>query len=271
MCRVLGVSRPAYHQSLRRQPSQRARDDLALREQIRELHVQHQRRIGAVKTWHLLRRAGVAAGKHRVARLRRQEGLEAARKQRFRVMQKHQHTEPPAADLVKRRFEPNAPNKVWVSDITSIRTVEGWVHLAIVLDLYARVLVGWALAANQTAELPIAAMRMALARRRPSPGCIGHSDQGSVYGSTSYRAVLADAGMFPSMSRRGNCHDNAVAESFFSNLKNELSHGRRFETRAEAMRAIAEYIELYYNRRRLHQSLGYRTPAEAEMQFVAPH
>lgn len=271
MCRVLGVSRPAYHQWLKRPPSQRARDDVALREKIHQLHTQHHQRIGAVKTWHLLTRAGVAAGKHRVARVRRQEGLEAARKQRFRVMHRHQQTEPPAADLVKRRFEPSSPNKVWVSDITSIRTVEGWVHLAIVLDLYARVLVGWALAANQTVELPIAAMRMALARRRPLPGCIAHSDQGSVYGATSYRDVLSEAGMRPSMSRRGNCHDNAVAESFFSNLKNELSHGRRFETRKEAMHALADYIELYYNRRRLHQSLGYRTPAEAEVQFVAPH
>lgn len=271
MCRVLGVSRPAYHQSLKRPLSQRTREDLALRAQIRQLHIQHHQRIGAIKTWHLLKRVGIVAGKHRVARLRRLEGLEASRKQRFRVMQQHQHTEPAAADLVKRRFEPKEPNKVWVSDITSIRTVEGWVHLAIVLDLYARVLVGWAVSANQTAELPIAAMRMALARRRPNPGCIGHSDQGSVYGAASYRAVLADASMCPSMSRRGNCHDNAVAESFFSNLKNELSHGRRFETRTEAMRAIAEYIELYYNRRRLHQSLGYRTPAEAEMQFLTQH
>ena len=264
LCRVLEVSRSGYYAARVRLPSRRSTEDLALREKIAAVHQQHRKAPGALKTWRLLSRQGVVCGKHRVARLRKLDGIEANRKMRFRVMRTHQKTEPPAPDLVQRRFVTMAPNKIWVSDMTTIHTREGWIHLAIVLDLFARRIVGWAIGATQEATLPIAAMKMAVALRSPAAGLICHSDQGSVYGSSRYRQLLIDNGLLASMSRKGNCHDNAVAESFFSNLKNELTHNGIYQTRVEARQAIGEYIELYYNRQRLHQTLRYQTPAETE-------
>ena len=267
LCRVLGVSRSSYYAALARPASRRSTADIALRQNIVEVH-QRQRKVpGAVKCWLLLKEQGIACGKHRVARLRKDAGLQAKRTARFRVMEKHQHTEPPAPDLVKRQFTVAAPNKVWVSDITTIRTCEGWVHVAIVLDLFSRLVVGWAIDRTQAATLPIAALRMAIAQRKPAASLICHSDQGSVYGSRAYRQVLTDHQLLPSMSRRGNCHDNAVAESFFSNLKNEMTHHAIYETRQEAKDEISEYIELYYNRERLHQTLRYRTPAAIDASY----
>jgi putative transposase len=183
---------------------------------------------------------------------------------KFRVMHAHQNTEPAAPDLVKRQFEVAAANRVWVGDITFINTREGFVHLAIYLDLYARAVVGWAMDTRQTASLPIAALKMAIDQREPSPGLICHTDQGSVYSSKEYRGVLLLNDIRPSMSRRGNCHDNAVAESFFSTLKNELTRHTIYDTRAEAMAAISEYIELYYNLLRPHTTLGGYSPMQAE-------
>lgn len=217
-----------------------------------------------VRTWKLLQAENIACGKHRVARLRKLDGIEARRMTKFRIMHAHQHTEPPAPDRLKRNFHATAPNQVWVSDITSILTREGWVHLAIVLDLHARAVVGWAIDANQQAALPIRALEQALARRRPAPGLICHSDQGSVYSSGEYTNLLARHQILPSMSRRGNCHDNAVAESFFSTLKNELTHHTTYPSRAAATTAISNYIELYYNPLRPHTTLRYRSPMQAE-------
>jgi transposase InsO family protein len=234
------------------------------------VHQQHGKVPGAVKCWRLLNEQGVACGKHRIARLRKLDGIEARRKARFRVMRTYQKTEPPAPDLVKRAFTVVAPNKVWVSDITTIRTREGWIHLAIVLDLYARLVVGWSIDSTQSVTLPIAALRMALAQRKPAAGLICHTDQGSVYGAATYRQVLSDHDLLASMSRRGNCHDNAVAESFFSNLKNEITHHTTYDTRQEAKDAISNYIEVYYNRQRLHQTLRYRTPAAVDASFQRP-
>ncbi|AVR95057.1 hypothetical protein C9I28_11880 [Pseudoduganella armeniaca] len=249
----------------------RSREDLTLRQQIRSLHDSHRHALGAVKTWRLLNASGIVCGKHRVTRLRKIEAIEAKRKSKFRVMRAHQHTEPPAPDLLKRAFTVTAPNKVWVSDITTIHTREGWVHLAIVLDLFARRIVGWAMNQCQDASLPIAALRMAYAQRKPEPGLICHTDQGSVYGSKLYRAVLDERGLKASMSRRGNCHDNAVAESWFSTLKNELTRHTMYETRASAIAEIASFIELYYNRRRPHQTLRYLSPMEVEKLYPAPN
>jgi len=186
---------------------------------------------------------------------------------RFRVMQAKERVQPPALDLVKRAFQVDAPNKVWVGDITSLRTREGWIHLAIVLDLFARRVVGWAMNSTQAATLPMAALNMALAQRQPSAGLIFHSDQGTVYGCNDYRELLQKHGVLASMSRKGNCHDNAVAESFFSNLKNEVMHDRLFACREEARAVVNDYIEMYYNRSRLHQTLGYQTPVQVEKQF----
>lgn len=267
LCRVLGVSRSGYYAACTRAPSVRSTEDIALRAQIRDLHDGQRQIPGALKTWKLLQDGGFTCGKHRVGRLRKLDGIEARRKARFRVMRTYQKVLPPAPNLVKRAFEVTAPNKVWVGDITTIRTREGWIYLAIVLDLYARRVVGWAIGATQAATLPVAALKMAVAQRRPPAGLICHTDQGSVYGSEMYRQLLADHGLQASMSRRGNCHDNAVAESFFSNLKNEITHHTTYDSRLAAKTAIAEYIEVYYNRQRLHQTLRYSTPADFEARY----
>jgi putative transposase len=183
LCRVLGVCRSGFYAFQQRQPSRRSQEDQALRVQIVRLHQSHRQALGAVKTWKMLKNEGIDCGKHRIARLRRLDGIEASRKAKFRVMHAHQHTEPPAPDLLKRAFMVPVPNKVWVADITTINTREGWLHLAIVLDLFARRVVGWAMGAKQNAELPISAIKMAIAQRQPNTGLICHTDQGSVYGS----------------------------------------------------------------------------------------
>lgn len=239
-------------------------EDLALLEHIRRVHELHRRSLGAVRTWKLLASESIVCGKHRVARLRKLDGIAAMRMTKFRVMHTHQNSEPPAPDRVKRGFNVSAPNRVWVCDITTINTREGWLHLALVLDLYARKVVGWSMNARQQAALPIAALERAIAQRAPRPGLICHTDQGSVYGSNEYREVLARHHLIPSMSRRGNCHDNAVAESFFSTLKNELTRHTIYKTRDTARAAISDYIELYYNPLRPHTTLKYRSPMQVE-------
>lgn len=267
MCRVLEVHRSGFYSFIKRAPSLHSREDLVLRQEILKIHTEHRWTPGAVKTWLLLNARGIRCGKHRVARLRHVEGIQSCRSKRFRVMQAMERTNPPAPDLVKREFAVSAPNQVWVGDMTAIRTKEGWVHLAIVLDLFARRVVGWSMANTQATTLPIAALQMAVVQRNPAAGLIFHSDQGTVYGSTTYREMLAKHGIKPSMSRKGNCHDNAVAESFFSSLKNEIMHEHQFTNRAEAMAIVADYIEMFYNRTRLHQTLRYQAPAAVEAQF----
>jgi putative transposase len=264
LCHALNVSRSGFYAARNRPASRRSAEDLHLREQISRLHALHRQGLGTIRTWKLLSEEGIVCGKHRVARLRKLDGIVAMRTDKFRVMHAHQNSEPPAPDLLKRAFMVPSPNRVWVGDITTIHTVEGWLHLAIVLDLFARRVVGWAMDGRQQAALPIAALEMAFACRKPAAGLICHTDQGSVYGSNDYKAVLTQHHAKPSMSRRGNCHDNAVAESFFSTLKNELTHHTIYQTRAEAMAAISDYIELYYNPVRPHTTLKYRSPVQAE-------
>lgn len=264
MCRVLQVGRSSYYAARARGPSAHSLEDLELRAHLVALHAEHHQVPGALKAWHLLNKKGIVCGKHRVARLRDVEGIEARRRTKFRVMREHQPTVPPAADLLQRNFSVIAPDRVWVSDITTVNTRAGWLHLAIVLDLFARRVVGWAMSGVQNASLPVAALNMAILMRQPEPGLICHTDQGSVYGARIYKDLLSSRDLLASMSRRGNCHDNAVAESFFSNLKNEMTHHTIYETRQQAKEAIADYIEVYYNRLRPHQTLGYRTPFETE-------
>lgn len=267
MCRLLGVSKSGFYAACARTPSQRSREDLALRDKIKAMHALHRLAIGGLKMWRLLNEQGEICGKHRVARLRKIEDIQASRKKRFRVMRDHQKAEPAAPDLVQRAFKVAAPNQIWVGDMTVVQTREGWLNLAIVLDLYARVVVGWSMGSTQAASLPIAALNMAIERRRPQANLICHTDQGSVYHATAYRELLAQHGLRASMSRRGNCHDNAVAESFFSNLKNEITHHTIYATRADATAAITDYIDVYYNRMRPHQTLGYRTPNAVEAHY----
>lgn len=267
LCRVLEISRSVYYAFKKARPSLRSLEDLAMRAAIVRINAAHRWAPGAVKMWHLLKAEGIECGKHRVIRLRKLESIQTTRIKRFRVMQAMERVQPPAPDLVQRGFQVDAPNKVWVGDITSLRTKEGWIHLAIVLDLFARRIVGWSMDTTQAATLPMAALSMALVQRKPSAGLIFHSDQGTVYGSHDYRELLQAHGVLASMSRKGNCHDNAVAESFFSNLKNEVMHDRLFASREEARAVVNNYIEVYYNRQRLHQTLGYQTPVAVEAAF----
>ena len=264
LCRVLAVSRSGFYAWRGRPESQRVRNDRALLAQIAQVHCASREAYGAVKTWHALRARGVACGRHRVARLRRQAGIEAKRTRRFRVTTQSRHRYPVATNLLDRAFAVSQPNRVWVGDITFIPTQAGWLYLAVLEDLFARRIVGWAMSRYIDRELVTEALTMALERRRPTPGLVHHTDQGRQYATESYQQRLLAHGIHPSMSRKGDCFDNACAESVISTLKNELVHHRQFATREEAQTAIFEFIEVFYNRQRLHQTLGYRSPAEFE-------
>lgn len=258
------VSRSGYYDWCNRSPSARAQANQALLAHIRAVHAQHRGAYGALKTWHALHAAGIACGKHRVARLRQAAGIEAQRKRRFRVTVEHHYTAKAAPDLVQRQFHTIRPDRVWVGDMTFIRTRQGWLHLVVLLDLFSRKVVGWSMGERATAALHRAALAMAILQRRPAAGLVHHTDRGVVYSAPIYRELMAQAGMQPSMNGKKTPYDNAVAESFFSNLKNEWIHHHDFVTREEAKLAIFDYIECFYNRNRIHQTLGYRTPDEVE-------
>jgi putative transposase len=260
LCRVLRVSRSAYYARRHRPESHRAREDRRLLVHIHAAHRETREAYGAVKLWRALQQRGLACGRHRVARLRRQAGLVARRVRRFRV----------TANCLQRAFTISHPNRVWVGDITFIATRAGWLHLAVVMDLFARRVVGWAMSADIDGALVRQALEMALAQRRAPHGLIHHTDQGRQYADGNYQRVLQAHGMIPSMSRKGDCFDNACAESFFSTLKNELVHHTTFHTREEARTAVFDYIEVFYNRQRLHQTLGYLAPVEYERRAGVP-
>lgn len=266
LCRILGVACSGYYDWKARGESGRSKQDRGLLAQIEEVHRVSRESYGAVKTWRELNMRGIACGKHRVARLRRQAGIEARRKRRFRVIVENHHTAPAAPDLVQRKFDVAIPDQVWVGDGTFIRTRQGFLHLAVLLDLHSRRIVGWGMGDRPNLLPVMSALDMALLHRQPGRGLIHHTDQGTLYAARAYREKLLMHGMRPSMSRRGNCYDNAVAESFFSTLKNELVHYCDFRTRDEARTAIFEYIEVFYNRQRRHQTLGYLSPVQFEQQ-----
>jgi putative transposase len=267
LCRSLGVSRSGYYDWSTRRPSQRDCSDARLLKSIEAIHKAHRGAYGALKTYKQLQAQGISAGKHRVARLRSQAGIEARRKQRFRVSVEHHKTPEAAPDLLNRAFTAPAPDKVWVGDMTFIRTRQGWLHLAMLLDVYSRRVVGWAMGDRPNGPLHESALAMALEQRRPAAGLIHHTDRGILYRTSSYRAMMVQAGIRASMSGRKSAYDNAMAESFFSNLKNELVHHCDFATREEAKTAIFDYIELFYNRRRIHQSLNYHCPVQFERMY----
>ena len=270
LCAALGVSRSGYYGWRQRPPSVRTQEDQQLLLALRQVHHQSREQYGALKLWRALQQAGIACGRHRVARLRRAHGLEARRVRRFRISVEHHHLPPPAPNRLQQCFVTTGVNRVWVGDLTMIPTRTGWLYLAVLLDLYSRRVVGWALRPTPEKQITLAALQMALTTRRPQPGLIHHSDQGAQYTSGAYRQLLEAHGLVASMSRKGNCYDNAVAESFFSTLKNELIHHRTYQTREEASRDIFLFIEGFYNRQRLHQSLGYRSPLVFEQQGNDP-
>lgn len=263
LCRVMQVSRSGYY-AWRDRPAKSNAQTSELLSQIRRVHTQSRQAYGAKKTWLALKSQGVACGKHSVARLRKQAGIEARRKRRFRITVENHSTAPAAPNLVQQQFRVDRPNHIWVGDMTFIRTRQGWLYLAILLDLYSRRVVGWSMSDRPDLALIMNALDMALEQRQPRTGLIHHTDQGPIYAARKYRERMAAHGIQPSMSAKGNAYDNAVAESFFGNLKNEVIHHIDFESRDKARAAVFDYIELFYNRSRMHQSLGYVSPVEFE-------
>ncbi len=271
MCRALQVSRSGYYAWVARQrtPSNKQLADTQLLQHINAVHTKFRQAYGAVKTWQHLNKTGIACGKHRVARLRAEAGIEAKRKARFRVTVEHHKMPAPAPDLINRAFTKAAPNQAWVGDMTFIRTRQGWLHLAVLLDLYSRKVVGWSMGNKADTVLHQAALSMAITQRQPKAGLIHHTDRGSVYHAAPYRAQLVSSQILQSMNGKKTAYDNAVAESFFSNLKNEWVHHHDFKTREEASLAIFDYIECFYNSQRIHQTLNYQTPNEVEKLYHA--
>ncbi len=267
MCRHLGVSRAGFYAWRERPPSLRELDDERLLALIRAIHDESKGRYGSPRVRRELAAKGVHASKHRVARLMQENGLRGRRRRRFRHTTDSNHALPVAPNTLAQDFTVDAPNRVWVTDITYIPTREGWLYLAAILDRYSRRVVGWSMSDRITRQLTLDALAMALRARAPDTGLLHHSDRGSQYASADYQAALAAAGIACSMSRKGNCYDNAVAESFFATLKTELVHDADWATRAEARSAIFEYLEVFYNRRRRHSSIGYVSPEEFELKY----
>ena len=270
LCAVMGVSRSGYYAWRRRPASARAAANGRLLERMQQLHRQTQARYGAVKLWHALLASGLACGRHRVARLRHVHGLEARRMRRFRLVVEQHPCAPPAPTRLQQVFVAPAVNRIWVGDMTAIATRAGWLYLAVLLDLYSRRVIGWAMSAKPDQHVALEAVRMARVSRRPHRGLMHHTDQGATYTSGAYQQRLAEHGMAASMSRKGNCYDNAVAESYFSTLKNELVHERDYHTREDARAEIFEFIEVFDNRQRLHQTRGYVSPEQFETPNPVP-
>jgi transposase InsO family protein len=267
MCKVLRVGHSGYYAWAKRPSSTRAQANQALLELIRDAYQNSRQSYGSPRLHRALRQQGIACGRHRVARLMHASGLCARPKRRFhpRTTQRADYVVP-APNRLNQDFAASAPNQKWASDFTYIQTGEGWLYLAVVLDLFSRRVVGWAMRETMDTELVAAALRMAMEDRQPGAGLLHHSDQGCQYTATAYLACLTTAHSQLSMSRVGNCYDNAVVESFFSTLKAE-SVTAPFHTRAEARTTIFEYLEVWYNRQRLHSALGYRSPVDFEHQF----
>jgi putative transposase len=265
ICRVLGVNRTSFHDWERRPPSDRALQDAWLTEKIKQIHVASRGVYGSPRIHAELRlEHGIRVGRKRVARLMKAAAISGIKPpKRWRTTIRVPGVEP-ATDLVERAFRPDAPNVLWVADITYLRTGEGWLHLAAVQDTYSRQIVGWSMATHMRSTLVVDALQMALARRRPGPGLIHHSDQGSQYVSLAFGWAARQAGIAISMGSRGDAYDNAVAETFFATLKKELVNRRSWPSRLELQSAVFEYIEAFYNRQRRHSTLGMVSPAEYE-------
>jgi len=270
MCRVLQVSRSGYYAWCKRPAAERRRQDQRLTLEVAAIHAESRGRYGSPRVHAELHQRGQRIARKRVARLMRTAGLRARVRRRFRCTTDSQHAMAIKGNLLARRFAVSAPNRGWVSDITYLWTLEGWLYLAVVLDLFSRRVVGWSLSERLERGLALDALGMALKGRQPSRAMLHHSDRGSQYASHEYQQLLAAHGILSSMSRKGNCWDNAVAESFFATLKIELVYQTQWRTRQEARSAVFEYIELFYNRQRRHSALGYLCPSEFEQRHLDP-
>jgi transposase InsO family protein len=265
MCRVLEVTRSGFYAWLKSVPSARARTEERLRGEVRAIHKMSDGSYGSPRIHAELRASGERVGRKRVARLMSQEGLRGKKRRRFKVTTNSNHTYPVAPNVLDRKFavdEIGGPDQVWAADITYVPTRQGWLYLAVVLDLASRLVVGWSMSESLESSLAIDALDMAFQRRRPAAGLLHHSDRGVQYASNDYRALLEGKNVVASMSRKGNCWDNAVAESFFATVEIELIQDADWHTRNEARGAIFHFIEVWYNRQRRHSSLKYQTPAE---------
>jgi len=269
MCRVIGASRSGYYQWKRQPKGKRQKENEKILMEIKESHKNSRRAYGSPRITDELQTKGIKCGKNRVARIMKVNGIVAKTAKKFKATTNSKHNLPVAENLLNQNFKSEKPNIVWVSDITYIPTLEGWLYLAVILDLYSRQVVGWAMSDRLTTDFVVKALCQAAGRRRPPSGCILHSDRGVQYASADFRDVLRAYGFIQSMSRKGNCYDNAVAESFFHTLKTEHVYDYRYKTRAEAIQSIFEYIEMFYNRQRRHSALGYRTPVSFELEAMA--
>jgi putative transposase len=268
LCRVMCVSRSGYYQWLVREPCARAREDQRLGQRLKALHHEYREAYGADRLSRELRGRGVHCSRHRVGRLKRNLGLWTKRRRRFvftgNADARHRRFE----NVLNRQFSVRTPNRIWATDVTCVWTMESWLYLAVVIDLFSRRVIGWSMGANCKEDLTLAALRMAIEQRGPKPGLLHHSDRGVHYAGQRYQQLLRQHGIRASMNRPANCHDNAVVESFFSTLKNELTLHERYETRAAARASIFEYIEVFYNRQRQHSHLGGISPVEFERSNV---
>jgi len=264
MCRVLEVSRTGYLQWRVREPSDRQRSNDKLGAQLRVIHAENDRSYGRIRLWKALVKQGQRVGQERVRRLMRLNGLKSVYRRPYRVTTQSDHAKPVAMNLLDRCFHQSEVDRAWVADITYVFTGEGWLYLAAVLDLASRRIVGWSMSERMAGKLVCDALAMAYFRRKPAQGLIAHSDRGVQYASHAYRAQLAQYQMVQSMSRKANCWDNAPMESFFKTLKVERIHRYRYQTRDEARADIVNWIEGFYNARRLHSALNYQSPVQFE-------
>jgi transposase InsO family protein len=267
MCEQLGVSRSGYYAWQCREPSKRQQDDAVLVKAIKKSHEESRGTYGSPRVLDDLKERGFEVGRRRVARLMAEEGLTGTPPKPYKRTTDSKHNHDIADNILDREFSVETPDTAWATDITYVRTWEGWMYLAVVVDLFSRRIVGWATAAHMRTGLVLSALDMALGRRLPAPGMLHHSDRGSQYASHDYRDALRKNNIVCSMSRKGDCWDNAVVESFFGTLKKELIHRRPWATVKAAREAIVEYIEVFYNSKRKHSTLGYLSPANFEARY----
>lgn len=264
MAAYLKVSSSGYYEWLKNNGGKKEEEDRTLKELIKEEFTLSKQTYGVDRVIKALGKKGVHIGRHRTRRLMREEGLVPKARRKFKVTTDSDHDDPVAANLLDQNFDVDAPNKVWVGDITYVPTNEGWLYVAVVIDLFSRKVVGWAMSSRMKRSLVIDAFKMAVKRRKPRPGLIFHSDRGKQYCSKDFRKLIESVKALQSMSGKGNCYDNAVAESFFHTLKVEQLHWYRFLTRNSAKRAVFEFIEMFYNTKRLHSYLHFKSPEQFE-------
>jgi transposase InsO family protein len=264
MCRILSVSRSGFYRWCKNSPSRRQKQNQQLISHIRQIHAESNRNYGSPRITDALRNRGFNYNHKRVERLMRINGICSKRKRKFKVTTHSKHQRAVAANLIKRDFSVKQPNRLWTSDITYVRTQEGWLYLAVFLDAYSRRIVGWSMNHRLSDQLIINAFKQAWLHRQPLPGLVVHSDRGSQYCSRCFKELLDTQSYRQSMSSTGNCYDNAITESFFATLKVELIHDERYRTRNQARRSIFKYIEIFYNRSRIHSSIGGVSPDQFE-------